>query len=48
LQNLQQQASDRRFETMLQIREVLTPEQRNQMAELMQKHRGHQKMPRTE
>jgi Spy/CpxP family protein refolding chaperone len=40
LQNLQQQASDRRFETMLQIREVLTPEQRNQMAELMQKHRG--------
>ena len=35
LQDLRQQAGDRRFETMLQVREVLTPEQRSQMAELM-------------
>lgn len=40
VQNLQEQLSNNRFETMLQIREVLTPEQRTQMAELMQQRRG--------
>lgn len=34
-QNLHQQLGDNRFETLLQVREVLTPEQRTQMAELM-------------
>jgi periplasmic protein CpxP/Spy len=38
VQQLRQQAADRRFETMLKIRAVLTPEQRTKMAELMQKH----------
>jgi periplasmic protein CpxP/Spy len=43
VQQLRQQAEDRRFETMLKIRAVLTPEQRTKMAELMQKRRkgGH-------
>ena len=40
VQNLQEQLSNDRFETMLEIREVLTPEQRTQMAELMQQRRG--------
>jgi periplasmic protein CpxP/Spy len=35
IQAIHQQLDDNRFETMLQVREVLTPEQRNQMAELM-------------
>ncbi|MDJ0577456.1 MAG: Spy/CpxP family protein refolding chaperone [Xenococcaceae cyanobacterium MO_234.B1] len=35
MQRLHQQMGDRRFETMLQIREVLTPEQRAKMAELI-------------
>ena len=35
LQDLRQQLGDRRFETMLQVREILTPEQRVEMAELM-------------
>ena len=39
-QGLRQQMSDNRFETMLEIREVLTPEQRSQIAELMEQHRG--------
>ena len=34
-QDLHQRLSDNRFETMLQVREVLTSEQRTQMAELM-------------
>jgi periplasmic protein CpxP/Spy len=34
-QDIHQQLDDNRFETMLQIREILTPEQRTQMAELM-------------
>lgn len=38
-QNLRQQLSDIRLETMLEIREVLTPEQRTQMAELMAQRR---------
>ena len=40
LQTLHQQLGTQRFETMLQVREVLTPEQRSQMAELMGQHRG--------
>jgi Spy/CpxP family protein refolding chaperone len=40
IQNLHQQLSDRRFETVLEMREVLTPEQRTQAAELMQQHKG--------
>ncbi|WP_404784681.1 Spy/CpxP family protein refolding chaperone [Altericista sp. CCNU0014] len=43
IQALRQQASDRRFETMLQIRKVLTPEQRAKAAQLMQEHRGHRR-----
>ena len=39
-QNLRQELGDNRFETMLEIREVLTPEQRTQMAELMTQRRG--------
>lgn len=40
LQNLRQELGNNRFETMLKIREVLTPEQRTQMAELMSQRRG--------
>lgn len=40
LQNLHQELGNNRFETMLEIREVLTPEQRTQMAELMEQRRG--------
>ena len=39
-QALRQQMSDNRFETMLEIREVLTLEQRSQIAELMEQDRG--------
>ena len=39
-QSLRQELGDSRFETMLEIREVLTPEQRTQMAELMAQRRG--------
>lgn len=39
MQALRQQLDDNRFETMLQIRAVLTPEQRTQMAELMAQKR---------
>ncbi len=39
-QDLHQQMGNNRFETMLQIREVLTPEQRAEIAELMEQHRG--------
>ena len=42
LQNLHQQLATNRFETMLQIREVLTPEQRTQIAELMAQRSGKQ------
>lgn len=44
LQTLKQQLDDQRFETMLEIREVLTAEQRAQMAELKQQ-RGRQRGP---
>jgi periplasmic protein CpxP/Spy len=40
MQTLRQQAETRRFETMLQIRKILTPEQRAKAAQLMQEHRG--------
>ena len=35
-QNLRQELDTNRFETLLEIREVLTPEQRTQMAQLME------------
>ncbi|VEP13046.1 P pilus assembly/Cpx signaling pathway, periplasmic inhibitor/zinc-resistance associated protein (fragment) [Hyella patelloides LEGE 07179] len=38
--DLSQQLGDRRFEMMLQVREVLTPEQRTQMATLMSQYQG--------
>ena len=38
-QNLRQELDNNRFETLLEIREVLTPEQRTQMAQ-MQQRRG--------
>jgi len=40
LQGLRQQIGTSRFETKLQVREILTPEQRTKMAELMEQHRG--------
>ncbi|MGV2830689.1 Spy/CpxP family protein refolding chaperone [Myxosarcina sp. GI1(2024)] len=40
IHTLHQQLGDRRFETMLEVREILTPEQRSQMSELIQQHRG--------
>ncbi len=40
MQRLRQKISDRRFETMLEIREVLTPEQRAQMAQLRRDRLG--------
>jgi periplasmic protein CpxP/Spy len=48
LKAIKDQMGDRRFETMLQMYEVLTPEQRTKFAETMQKrgrwgHRGHRK-----
>lgn len=36
IQSLKQQLGNKRFETMLKIRQVLTPEQRTKMAELTQ------------
>ena len=39
LQSLRQQLGTNHFETMLQVREILTPEQRNKMAELMAQYR---------
>lgn len=40
IENWRDQMSDRRFDTMLQIRQVLTPEQRAQLAELKASQRG--------
>ena len=40
VQALQQQLGEQRFESMLAIRQVLTSEQRVQMAELAEQHRG--------
>lgn len=39
LQSLRQQLSDNRFENMLQVRDVLTPEQREQMTQIMEQNR---------
>ena len=39
-QNLRQELDTNRFETLLEIREVLTLEQRTQMAQLMEQRRG--------
>ncbi|AFZ34122.1 protein of unknown function Spy-related protein [Stanieria cyanosphaera PCC 7437] len=38
VQNLEQQLKNQKFETMLQMREVLTPEQLTQMADLIEQH----------
>ena len=40
VQALRQQVGERHFDTMLKIRQVLTPEQRTKAAQLMQEHRG--------
>ncbi len=40
VRQLGQQLGDRRFDTMLKIRNVLTPEQRTKAAELMKQHKG--------
>lgn len=40
IQALRQQLGSSRFETMLEVREILTPEQRTKMAELIEKHHG--------
>ncbi len=45
IQDLRQELGTNRFENMLQIREILTPEQRAQMAELMEQHRGRRGNP---
>lgn len=39
-QGLLQEMSDLRFESMLEMRDVLTPEQREEFAELMEERRG--------
>jgi periplasmic protein CpxP/Spy len=40
MQALRQQVEDRRFDSMLKIRQVLTPEQRVKAAQLMKDHHG--------
>jgi periplasmic protein CpxP/Spy len=40
MQALRQQIGERRFDTMLKIRQILTPEQRVKAAQLMQERRG--------
>ena len=40
MQSLRQQLANSRFEAMLEVREVLTPEQRQKMADMMAQHRG--------
>ena len=42
IQGLRNQLGNQRFETILAIREVLTPQQRTKMAELIEE-RGHRK-----
>jgi periplasmic protein CpxP/Spy len=41
MQTLHQQMETQRFETMLKIRAVLTPEQRTKAAQFQKEHRGH-------
>lgn len=43
-QALRQEIGNNRFETMLEIREVLTPEQRAKIAELIEQRRGARKL----
>ena len=40
IQNLRQQLGDSHFESMLEVREILTAEQRQKMADMMAQHRG--------
>jgi periplasmic protein CpxP/Spy len=40
VQQLMQQMGDRRFDTMLKIRAILTPEQRTKAAEMRKQHKG--------
>ncbi len=40
IQNLHQQLGNNRFEATLQVREILTSQQRQKMAELIAQHRG--------
>ena len=40
MQSLRQQLGDSHFEAMLEVREVLTSEQRQKMADMMAQHRG--------
>lgn len=40
VQKIHQQVDDQRFQTMLAVREILTPEQRTQLATLMKQHHG--------
>ena len=40
MQDLRQQLGNSRFESMLEVREILTPEQRQKMADMMAQHRG--------
>jgi Spy/CpxP family protein refolding chaperone len=47
-QSLRQQLGNNRFETMLQVRKILTPEQRTQMAELMEQKRVRRGSPNFE
>jgi periplasmic protein CpxP/Spy len=40
MQRLMQQLSARRFDTMLKVRSILTPEQRAKSAEMKKQHQG--------
>ena len=40
MQSLRQQLGNNRFEAMLEVRDILTPEQRQQMADMMAQRRG--------
>lgn len=40
MQDLRQQLGNSRFESMLEVREILTAEQRQKMADMMAQHRG--------
>lgn len=44
VQTLRQQVADTQFNSMLEMRQVLTPQQRQKFAERMERHRGNFKM----
>ncbi len=46
IQSLSQTLGDNRFEAMLEIREILTPEQRQEVANMMSQHRGRRNFER--